>query len=83
MSILKMKLPEKEMLKLKTLNIITLILVIIGAINWGLIGLFRYDLVSSIFGDMSMLTRIIFGIVGIAGLYAFSFFARDKINDHA
>ncbi|WP_334293994.1 DUF378 domain-containing protein [Anaerosacchariphilus polymeriproducens] len=71
------------MLKLKTLNIITLILVIIGAVNWGLIGLFRYDLVSSIFGDMSVLTRTIFGIVGIAGLYAFSFFARDKISNNA
>ncbi|RDU24985.1 DUF378 domain-containing protein [Anaerosacchariphilus polymeriproducens] len=68
---------------MKTLNIITLILVIIGAVNWGLIGLFRYDLVSSIFGDMSVLTRTIFGIVGIAGLYAFSFFARDKISNNA
>ncbi|HKM03566.1 MAG TPA: DUF378 domain-containing protein [Lachnospiraceae bacterium] len=62
---------------MKTLNIITLLLVIIGAINWGLIGLFKYDLVSSLFGEMSILTRIIFVLVGIAGLCAITFFSRD------
>lgn len=63
---------------MKTLNVISLLLVIIGAINWGLIGLFKYDLVSSIFGDMSVLTRIIFTLVGISGLYSITFFAKDK-----
>ncbi|MEL7657377.1 MAG: DUF378 domain-containing protein, partial [Bacillota bacterium] len=47
---------------------LALILVIIGAINWGLIGFFRYDLVSSIFGGQyEIVSRIIFAIVGIAG----------------
>lgn len=58
---------------------LTLILVIIGAINWGLIGFFRYDLVSSIFGgNLAVVSRIIFAIVGLAGLYAISFFFRNR-----
>lgn len=62
---------------MKALNYIALILVVIGAINWALIGLFQFDLVSAIFGGMtSMLSRIIFTIVGIAGLWALTFFGR-------
>ena len=58
---------------------LALILVIIGAINWGLIGFFRYDLVSSIFGGQyEIVSRIIFAIVGIAGIYAISFFFRNR-----
>jgi uncharacterized membrane protein YuzA (DUF378 family) len=47
---------------------IALLLTIIGAINWGLIGFFGFNLVAAIFGDDSALTRIIYGLVGIAGL---------------
>ncbi len=48
---------------------IALVLTIIGAINWGLIGFFQFDLVASIFGGQtSALSRIIYGLVGIAGL---------------
>lgn len=58
---------------------LTLILVIIGAINWGLIGFFKYDLVTSIFGGQyEIVSRIIFAIVGIAGIYAISFFFRSR-----
>lgn len=58
---------------------LALILVIIGALNWGLIGFFRYDLVSSIFGGTyEAVTRIIFAIVGLAGIYAISFFFRKS-----
>jgi len=63
---------------MRTFDAIALILVVIGAINWGLIGFFRYDLVASIFGDFSGLTRTIYALVGIAGLYAISFFGRDR-----
>lgn len=63
---------------MRTLDTIALLLVVIGAINWGLIGLFRFDLVASLFGDMTTLTRIIYSLVGIAGLYAISFFGRDR-----
>lgn len=55
-----------------------LTLVIIGAINWGLIGFFRFDLVAFIFGDMSWLSRIIYALVGLAGLYLISLFGRIR-----
>lgn len=67
---------------MKFLDALALLLVIIGAINWGLIGFFQFDLVATLFGDMSALSRIIYGLVGIAGLYAISFFAKSRyIND--
>lgn len=55
-----------------------LTLVIIGAVNWGLIGFFRFDLVAFIFGDMSWLTRIIYAVVGLGGLYLISLFGRIR-----
>ncbi|ADZ20026.1 Conserved hypothetical protein [Clostridium acetobutylicum EA 2018] len=63
---------------MKTLDIIALVFVIVGAINWGLIGFFSFDLVAALFGTMSSLTRIIYAIVGICGLYAISFLGRDR-----
>lgn len=54
-----------------------LILMIIGAINWGLIGLFEFNLVDAIFGDMSLISRIIYILVGIAGLYGLTFIGRE------
>ena len=64
---------------MKTFDIIALILVIIGAVNWGLIGFFQYDLVAAIFGGgSSAFSRIIFALVGLAGLYAISFLGRDR-----
>lgn len=53
---------------MKTIKIIALILVVIGALNWGLIGLFDLDVVSSLFGDMTTLSRVIYILVGLAGL---------------
>jgi uncharacterized protein len=61
---------------LKTLDYIALVLVVIGAINWGLIGFLNFDLVRVIFGDMTFVSRVIYALVGIAGLYALSFFGR-------
>lgn len=66
---------------MKTLDYIVLVLVIIGAVNWGLIGFFRFDLVRMIFGDMTMISRIIYALVGIAGLYAITYFGRLKSSD--
>ena len=63
---------------MKLLDNIVLALIIIGAINWGLVGFFNFDLVASLFGELSALSRIIYGIIGICGLYAISFFARDQ-----
>ena len=50
--------------------------VIIGAINWGLIGFFSFDLVAWLFGNMTWLSRIIYGLVGICGLYLISFYGH-------
>ncbi len=66
---------------MKTLDYIALILVAIGAINWGLIGFFEFNLVKAIFGDMTWVSRIIYALVGIAGLYSLSFFGRLRSED--
>ena len=54
---------------MKVIDKIAIVLMIIGAINWGLIGLFRFNLVEMIFGDMTALARIVYTLVGIAGLW--------------
>jgi len=61
---------------MKTLDYIVLTIVLIGAINWGLIGFFDFDFVSTIFGQMTLLTRIIYALVGLGGLYAISYYGR-------
>lgn len=61
---------------MKAIDYIALALVVIGAVNWGLIGFFGFDLVRVIFGDMSLLSRIIYALVGICGLYALSYYGR-------
>lgn len=58
------------------LDYTALIIAVIGAINWGLVGLFKFNLVSWIFGDMTWITRIIYVVVGICGLYLLSFIGR-------
>lgn len=64
---------------MKVINGIALTLVIIGALNWLLVGLFEFNLVDAIFGSLSVLTRIIYIIVGIAGLWSIAFYS--KISD--
>ncbi len=63
---------------MKTLYYISLTLVIIGALNWLLIGLFEFDLVATLFGTMSLLSRIVYSLVGIAGLISLGIYS--KIN---
>jgi len=56
-----------------------LVLAIIGAINWGLIGFFRFDLVAFLFnGQASAISRVIYALVGLAGLYAISILMKPK-----
>ena len=57
------------MKKLSTVDWIVLILVIVGGLNWGLIGVFDFDLVASIFGDMSALSRIVYDLVSLSAVY--------------
>ena len=63
---------------MKLLDYVLLTLVIVGAINWGLIGLIQFDLIRVLFGDMSILSRIIYCVVGIGGLYAISYYGRIR-----
>ncbi|MBE5852722.1 MAG: DUF378 domain-containing protein [Lachnospiraceae bacterium] len=58
----------------KVLDSIALIITIIGAVNWGLIGFFSFDLVAFLFGNMSWLSRIVYALVGLSGLYMIKFF---------
>ena len=67
----------------KGLDYTLLTFVLIGAINWGLIGFFRFDLVAFLFGNMSWLSRIIYGIVGISGLYLLSAYGRIRSVNEA
>ena len=60
----------------KWLDYITLTLVIIGAVNWGLVGFFKFDLVAYLFGSLSLLSRIIYALVGLSGLYVLSMYGR-------
>lgn len=58
---------------------LALILVIVGALNWGLISLFQFDLVASLFGGQSaFLSRIVYGLVGLAGLYSITLLFRER-----
>lgn len=54
---------------MSSLDWIAIILVIVGGLNWGLVGFFKFDLVASIFGNMSTLSRIVYDLVGLAALY--------------
>ena len=54
---------------MKTLNLLTLILLIVGGLNWGLVGLANFDLVAAIFGDGSALSRAVYTLVGLSALY--------------
>ncbi len=55
---------------MRTINTIALILLVIGGLNWLLVGLFGYDLVAALFGTMSAFSRIIYTLVGISALWA-------------
>lgn len=58
---------------------LALVLMIIGCLNWGLIGLFQFDLVASIFGGMdTILSRTIYTLVGAAGIYSISLLFRER-----
>lgn len=55
---------------------VILTLVIVGAVNWGLIGFFKFDLVAFLFGQMTWISRIVYAIIGLCGLYSISLFGR-------
>jgi uncharacterized membrane protein YuzA (DUF378 family) len=57
------------MKKMGTVGWIAMVLVLIGALNWGLVGFFSWDLVAAIFGEASTVARIVYALVGVAALY--------------
>ena len=54
---------------MKALYWICLLLIIVGALNWGLVGVFHFDLVAFLFGTMSALSRLVYTLVGLAGVF--------------
>lgn len=64
---------------MKVINVIALILILVGALNWGLWGFFQFDLVAWLFGgDSTWLSRLVYAIVGLAGLWGLSFLGKCK-----
>lgn len=64
-----------EALPLKALNVASLALIVVGALNWGLWGFFQFDLVAALFGgNSSILSRIVYSLVGLAGVYGLTLF---------
>jgi uncharacterized membrane protein YuzA (DUF378 family) len=57
------------MKKLNSFDWIAIVLLIVGGLNWGLVGLFNFDLVATLFGEMSNLSRIVYVVVGISAIY--------------
>lgn len=54
---------------MRAINLLTLALIIVGGLNWGLVGAFNFDLVAAIFGPMSALSRLVYILVGLSALY--------------
>lgn len=74
---------EKTLNGVDNLDRFALILVIVGALNWLLVGLFRYDLVASLFGgSAAAISRVIYTLVGLTGLYCISFLFREREVTH-
>jgi uncharacterized membrane protein YuzA (DUF378 family) len=70
---------NKTRKEVESMDRLSLILVIIGAINWGLIALFQFDLVAALFGGQdAVLSRIVYGLVGLAGLYCITLLFRER-----
>ena len=59
---------------MKFLDCTLLTIAIVGALNWGLIGLFNFNLVAFLFGSMTLLSRIVYGLVGLSGIYLIKFY---------
>lgn len=65
--------------RLNSLDRIALILIIIGALNWGSIGLFQYDVVAALFGgSSSAVSRLVYSLIGLSGVYSISLLFRER-----
>ena len=65
---------------MKLIDVVAAVLVVVGALNWGLVAVARFDLVAALFGlsfgEVSALTAVVYGLVGVAGLYQALFWKR-------
>jgi uncharacterized membrane protein YuzA (DUF378 family) len=61
---------------LTMLSVVALVLLVIGGLNWALVGLFNLDLVAAIFGEMSTPSRVVYVVVGLAAIYALTLLPR-------
>lgn len=66
---------------MKLINYIALTIAIIGALNWGLVGVLSFDLVAFIFGEMSWLSRIVYTLVGLSGIYLITFYSQLETTE--
>lgn len=66
----------KKTMNTRGFDYTVLTIAIIGAINWGLVGFFKFDLVSFLFGNLTWLSRIVYALVGLSGLYLLSLYGR-------
>lgn len=65
--------------EMNILDWLAIVLLIVGGLNWGLVGIFNFDLVAWLFGDMSIVSRIVYGLVGASALYSvYSLFKITK-----
>lgn len=69
-------------MKRNWLDIVALILIIIGGINWGLVGFFNFNLITFIFGSASIVSRIIFAVVGLAAIYSLVLFFKLNTEEN-
>jgi uncharacterized membrane protein YuzA (DUF378 family) len=69
---------------MKTLEWLAVVLVVVGAVNWGLVGLAQFDLVAALFGGQAApLSRVVYGLVGIAGIALLALRSRHEMARHA
>ncbi len=66
---------------MKLINYIALTIAIVGALNWGLVGVLSFDLVAFIFGEMSWLSRIVYTLVGLSGIYLVTFYSQLETTE--
>src|SRR5690348_3034480 len=68
---------KRGSISMKVIRFIAMLLIVIGALNWGLVGFFQYDVIADIFGGMQMMAaRVVYALVGLAGLYGIGFLCR-------
>jgi hypothetical protein len=57
---------------MKSIDVVAAILLVVGGLNWGLVGLIHFDLVATLFGDTTMLSRLVYVVVGLSAIYQLS-----------